>query len=239
MVHILIADDHALLRDGLKPFVSQVGTDVIIHEAGDFATAHSIIANKPIDLAMLDLRMPGMKGMAGAARLRQEFPDTCMAIISGWMTHEDALLGLQIGVMGYLPKSLSGSAMVHALRLIMAGEAYYPPSILVPDPKQTEAVSSLAPLTTSKPMGSVESGPQKHQNLQSLDVLTRREKEILTHLVEGASNRQIADKLGLTEITIKSHLRNVFRKIGASNRTQAVTFALNCGIKAASEQMGS
>ncbi len=230
MVNILIADDHALLRDGLKPYVSQAAETVVIHEASDFASARAIIAEHPLDLAMLDLRMPGMQGMAGAARLRQEFPDAPMAIISGWMTHEHALLAVQLGFIGYIPKSLSGTAILHVVRLMLCGESYYPPQILIPDP-------SHLPLMPEPPIATVQppKAAEDKEDQLSLSILTRREKEILTHLVEGASNRKIAENLGLTEITIKSHLRNVFRKIGATNRTQAVTFALNCGIRAASD----
>jgi len=218
VVHILISDDHALLRDGLKPFVAQVSTDITIHEAYDFASTQNIMANNLLDLVILDLRMPGMNGMDGATRLRHEFPKIPMVIISGNMSQDDAILAIDLGILGYLPKSLSGTSMMHALRLMLCGTPYYPPELFISSrdliPEKTSAASKSSP---------------------SLDILTRREKEILTHLVGGASNRKIAEGLGLTEITIKSHLRNVFRKIGATNRTQAVTFALNEGIEPAAD----
>lgn len=206
MMKVLIADDHALLRDGLKPFVSRVGEDVAILESCDYPSTHEVMAAHRPDLVLLDLKMPGMDGTDGVLRLRRAFPDVRIVIVTGWVTRSDVLEAMRLGVSGYLPKSLNGTAMMHALRLILCGVPYYPPEVL----------TAAAPHERSP-----------------LSALTRREYEILTQLVGGASNKEIAKVLGLTEITIKSHLRNVFRKIGASNRTQAVALALHEGVKAA------
>jgi DNA-binding NarL/FixJ family response regulator len=114
---------------------------------------------------------------------------------------------------------LNGTAMMHALRLILCGVPYYPPEVLTAEPTGTR-------------MDNAPSSAPPHER-SPLSVLTRREYEILTQLVGGASNKEIAKILGLTEITIKSHLRNDFRKIGATNRTQAVALALHEGVRAA------
>ncbi len=174
-------------------------------------------AQRP-DLVLLDLKMPGMDGTDGVLRLRRAFPDVRIVIVTGWVTRSDVLEAMRLGVSGYLPKSLNGTAMMHALRLILCGVPYYPPEVLTAaDAAPTAAGESAATPRERSP----------------LSALTRREYEILTQLVGGASNKEIAKVLGLTEITIKSHLRNVFRKIGASNRTQAVALALREGVKAA------
>ncbi len=213
---VLIADDHALLRDGLKPFVSKISDDVAIFESCDYPSTHEILASETPDLVLLDLRMPGMDGTDGVLRLRRAFPDVRVVIVTGWVTRSDVIEAMRLGVSGYLPKSLNGTAMLHALRLILCGVPYYPAEVLVAD---------AAPALTADPSQPSERSP--------LSALTRREYEILTQLVGGASNKEIAKVLGLTEITIKSHLRNVFRKIGATNRTQAVALALREGVKAA------
>lgn len=218
MMKVLIADDHALLRDGLKPFVSKVGDEVTILESYDYPSTHDVIAAEHPDLVLLDLRMPGMDGTDGVLRLRRAFPNTRVVIVTGWVSRTDVLESMRLGVAGYLPKSLNGTAMMHALRLILCGVPYYPPEVLANESIQPQAdPDSMATPHDRSP----------------LSALTRREYEILTQLVGGASNKEIARVLGLTEITIKSHLRNVFRKIGATNRTQAVALALREGVQAA------
>ncbi|SBW11547.1 putative two-component DNA-binding response regulator (LuxR family) [uncultured Alphaproteobacteria bacterium] len=211
---VLIADDHALLRDGLRPFVSKISDDVTIFESCDYPSTHEILATETPDLVLLDLRMPGMDGTDGVLRLRRAFPEARIVIVTGWVTRSDVIEAMRLGVAGYLPKSLNGTAMLHALRLILCGVPYYPAEVLVADAAPAIAADQ----------------PGERSPLASL---TRREYEILTQLVGGASNKEIAKVLGLTEITIKSHLRNVFRKIGATNRTQAVALALREGVKAA------
>lgn len=213
---VLIADDHALLRDGLKPFVSKISDDVTVFESCDYPSTHETLATEAPDLVLLDLRMPGMDGTDGVLRLRRAFPDVRIVIVTGWVTRSDVVEAMRLGVSGYLPKSLNGTAMLHALRLILCGVPYYPAEVLVAD---------VAPSPSTEPGQPAERS--------QLSTLTRREYEILTQLVGGASNKEIAKVLGLTEITIKSHLRNVFRKIGATNRTQAVALALREGVKAA------
>ena len=213
---VLIADDHALLRDGLKPFVSKIDEAVTILESCDYPSTHEIMATAKPDLVLLDLRMPGMDGTDGVLRLRRAFPEARIVIVTGWVTRSDVIEAMRLGVVGYLPKSLNGTAMLHALRLILCGVPYYPSEVLVADAAPTLIAESSQPNERSP-----------------LSALTRREYEILTQLVGGASNKEIAKVLGLTEITIKSHLRNVFRKIGATNRTQAVALALREGVKAA------
>lgn len=213
---VLIADDHALLRDGLKPFVSKVDDAVTILESCDYPSTHEIMAAAKPDLVLLDLRMPGMDGTDGVLRLRRAFPEAKIVIVTGWVTRSDVIEAMRLGVVGYLPKSLNGTAMLHALRLILCGVPYYPSEVLVADAAPALVAESSQPNERSP-----------------LSALTRREYEILTQLVGGASNKEIAKVLGLTEITIKSHLRNVFRKIGATNRTQAVALALREGVKAA------
>lgn len=211
---VLIADDHALLRDGLRPFVSKISDDVTIFESCDYPSTHETLATENPDLVLLDLRMPGMDGTDGVLRLRRAFPEARIVIVTGWVTRSDVIEAMRLGVAGYLPKSLNGTAMLHALRLILCGVPYYPAEVLVADAAPAIAADQ----------------PGERSPLASL---TRREYEILTQLVGGASNKEIAKVLGLTEITIKSHLRNVFRKIGATNRTQAVALALREGVKAA------
>ncbi len=189
MMKVLIADDHALLRDGLKPFVSKVADDVNILESFDYPSTHEIMAAERPDLVLLDLKMPGMDGIDGVLRLRRASPDCRIVIVTDWVTRGNVLEAMRLGVSGYLPKSLNGTAMMHALRLILCGVPYYPPEVLTAE-------------ATEPRMGGEPSSALPHER-SPLSVLTQREYEILTQLVGGASNKEIAKILGLTEITIQ------------------------------------
>ncbi len=175
MMKVLIADDHALLRDGLKPFVSRVGEDVSILESCDYPSTHEVMAAQRPDLVLLDLKMPGMDGTDGVLRLRRAFPDVRIVIVTGWVTRSDVLEAMRLGVSGYLPKSLNGTAMMHALRLILCGVPYYPPEVLT----AADAAPTAAGESADTP-----------RERSPLSALTRREYEILTQLVGAPRTRK-------------------------------------------------
>ena len=211
---ILVADDHGLVRDGLKPFLRELDSGVSIHEAAtlDEALAKAA-ACASLGLIVLDLNMPGMDGLAGLERLHALYPETPIVILSGHVSRADVMAAVRAGAVGYIPKTVGGSSMVNALRLVLSGETYVPAMVFTePETVQPQQV----------PLGA-----------QPLATLSPREREILEHLVSGSTNKEIARKLELQEITIKIHLRNVYRKIGAVNRAQAVRIALSGGLLAA------
>jgi DNA-binding NarL/FixJ family response regulator len=129
-----------------------------------------------------------------------------VVILSGHVERENVLAAVRAGVAGYIPKTISGAALINALRLVLEGETYLPSSILV-DSAASDRKIPPSPLST----------------------LSAREREILGYLIEGLTNKEIARLLDLQEITIKIHLRNVYRKIGAVNRAQAVRIAMTAG----------
>ena len=209
-MHILIADDHSLVRDGLKPFLSELAEGVGILDAGTLDDALKVAETvDDLGLVLLDLRMPGMNGFQGIARMREAHPDIRLVILSGHVERDDVLAAIQHGANGYIPKTISGASLINALRLVLAGETYLPTSILL------ESGSS--------------SSERKPASATPLAGLSGREREILGYLIEGQTNKEIARKLDLQEITIKIHLRNVYRKIGAVNRAQAVRIAMSAG----------
>ncbi|HTH15039.1 MAG TPA: response regulator transcription factor [Magnetospirillum sp.] len=214
---ILVADDHKLVRDGLKPFLQELAPDVNILDAAniDEALAASA-ANNDIGLVLLDLMMPGMDGLKGLEALRAKCPDTPVVIVSGFSSRDHVVAAVQAGAAGFIPKTVSGTAMVNALRLVLSGEKYLPSSTFFDDPSNQMTMPMAAP---AKPAGVP----------PPFDKLSRREAEILALLVEGRTNKEIAICLDLQEITIKVHLRNVYRKIGAANRAQAVRIAMSSG----------
>ena len=208
---ILVADDHALVRDGLKPFLCELDPDTSILDAANLDEAVRIAkASAKLALILLDLKMPGMDGARGIEILHRIHPGVPVVILSGHVERQDVLAAVRAGASGYIPKTVSGPALVNALRLVLSGESYLPSSILL-DSGVAPPPADVSPLSTLSP----------------------REQEILGFLIEGQTNKEIARRLDLQEITIKIHLRNAYRKIGAVNRAQAVRIAMSAGWQAA------
>lgn len=217
-MQILVADDHKLVRDGLKPFLGELHADAHILEAATFAEAlAAATAADKLALILLDLKMPGMDNLNGLESLRQHFPDVPIVILSGHVSRTMVLAAAQAGAAGYIPKTISGAAMINALRLVLSGERYLPSEMFFGS--EGDNADDAKPAPAALPEGS------------PLTRLSVRERDILNHLVDGRTNKEIARQLDLQEITIKVHLRNVYRKIGASNRAQAVRIALSSGWK--------
>ncbi|KJS41966.1 MAG: hypothetical protein VR70_04530 [Rhodospirillaceae bacterium BRH_c57] len=202
----MIADDHAMVRDGLRPFIASVADDVQVVEA---ASLDDVLAAADVaepDILLLDLSMPGMEGAASVAALCERLVRTRVVVLSGDTASETVRGVLLSGACGFLPKTLHAETIVHALRLILSGGTYFPASALA---------------ERKEPMARPPTG---------CGDLTAREREILAMIAQGATNKHIARALDLTEITVKTHLRNIFRKIGVQNRTQAAAWALREGM---------
>ena len=215
-MNVLLADDHRLVREGLKLLIARLGDDVDILEADDFGQAMSLAESaEDLDLIILDLSMPGMDGLAGLDRMRGVRPGVPVVILSGTFERKLVLDALMRGAYGYIPKTLAGKAMLSALQLIVAGEKFVPSIILDDDHAGQSGGNgqSRAPVPLDNPI---------HK-------LTRRQRDVLSLLAEGHPNKEIARQLELQEVTVKVHLKGVFRKLGATNRTQAVRIAIGLG----------
>jgi len=217
-MQILVADDHKLVRDGLKPFLQELSPDVEILDAANIDEAVAAVSTATtLGLVLLDLMMPGMDGLKGLETLKSKCPSVPVVIVSGFSSREHVVAAVQAGASGFIPKTVSGTAMVNALRLVLSGEKYLPSSTFFDDPANQMMMPPAA--APAKPVGVP----------PPFDKLSRREAEILLLLIEGRTNKEIAICLDLQEITIKVHLRNVYRKIGAANRAQAVRIAMSSG----------
>ena len=214
-MQILLADDHRLVRDGIRFFLVRLASDVTIIEAETFDEALSLASKADdLDLIILDLGMPGMNGLTGLEVMRTRFPDVPVVILSGSYHRSDVLNALDRGAHGYIPKTLSGKAMLNALQLVISGERYVPSIIFAEShPGQSMGRSNGGALAADSP----------------LQRLTPRERDVLALLSKGYSNKEIARDLELQEVTVKVHLKGVFRKLGAANRTQAVKIAMQLG----------
>lgn len=207
-MEILLADDHKLLREGLKPFLFQLADDVIVLEAANYdETQQAAAAARNLKLILLDLAMPGMTGPRSVEQLHAEHPDIPVVILSGDARRETVRSSLQAGASGFISKTVSGAAMVDALRLVLAGETCLPANLNGDDIDDDDAPSV-------DPRAEI-------AGLSELD------REILTFVMDGLTNKQIGRRVGLQEVTIKAHLRSLYRRIGAANRAQAVRIALD------------
>ena len=212
-MQIILADDHKLIRDGLRSFLLEVdgGAEILEASSLDEAVDQARQASS-LGLVLLDLMMPGMNNLGGLEVMRAACPTIPIVVLSGYSSRDHVISAIQAGAAGFIPKTVSGSTMVSALKLVLSGERYLPSS------------SFLEP--QSQPISS----PSGNGNGQGpFNRLTRREVEVLDLTVRGGTNKEIANGLGLKEITVKVHLRNIYRKIGASNRAQAVRLAMSAG----------
>ncbi len=194
---ILHADDHPMFREGLRFFLQLLGTQVTVLEAGNLRAALDKLALEwPVDLLLLDLQMPGMGEIEGFLAIRRAYPALPVVIVSGVNDPQIIRTLLDGGARGYIPKFTGSEQLMDALRRVLNGEVYVPDALFLPPPQAA---------------GNGESAP-----------LTSRQLQILPLLAEGMPNKRIADVLGLTEGTVKQHLKDLFRRLNASNRTQAV-----------------
>lgn len=204
-MRVLIADDHELLRDTLALWFRQEG--IAVTPARDLASALSAVAaEEPFDLVLLDYGMPGMNGLEGLARALEAGRGARVALMSGIAPRDVAETALRIGAAGFLPKTLPARSLVHAVRSMATGERYAPPDFL------TAAVDAPAP----NPLA---------------ERLSPRERQVLEGLCAGKSNKEIARDLGVREPTVKLHVKTLYRKIGAHNRTQAAMIAMQAGLR--------
>jgi DNA-binding NarL/FixJ family response regulator len=230
-VRIIVADDHGLVRDSLRQYLEQLDTSVEIDDAASLHDVRTHADEKP-DLVLLDLQMPGMNGPRSIADVRQMFPDSRIVVVSGLTDPVVIRSVIQYGANGYIPKTARGKSLVTALKLVLDGETYLPSALLE---EANSLTASLPPGATpgfqengfaSFGNGSTDAGKPLAGGFEKLSV---RESAALRLLISGKSNKEIARELDLQEVTVKVHLRNVYRKIKATSRTDAVRIALQQG----------
>ena len=213
---ILIADDHQLLADALAQLVRDNEEDSKVLQASSFEDAMKTMKREDkVEIVLLDYDLPGMDGFNGLDKFTGKFPKTPCAIFSGNPDAEVATDALSRGAAGIIPKSLSAPAFFHAIKLIQVGEKFIPSELYEDMAAQSQKTrqEGLSAASFVKKTG-----------------LSRRETEVLQALVQGISNKLIGDQLGVEEVTIKLHLRRVYKKIKVANRTQAVKLAMANGL---------
>ena len=212
-IRIVVADDHPVVRDGLVAMLRADPAFDIVGEAANGAEAVRLVEATAPDVLLLDLEMPGLDGVAVLRRLRESGSRTRAIVFTVFDTDERIIAAVEAGAQGYLLKGVPRAEMFAAIRAVHAGGSLLQPVVAA---RVLEHVASRA-------RGGDALSPEEI-------VLTPRESDVLQLLARGRSNKQIAATLGVSERTVKFHVSALFTKLGATNRTEAVTRAIQAGL---------
>ena len=200
-IRVFVVDDHPVVRSGLQTMMESTSEFALAGMAASGEEALDNIATSGSDVLLLDLRMPGMTGLELMDRLRERHMTLPIVILTNYHSDEDIFRAFQAGAMAYLLKSASGEELLNTIRMVHAGERWIPASI----------ARQLA-----ERLGRVE--------------LSAREREVLIHVAKGLTNREIGERLFISDKTVRNHVINCLEKLGARDRTEATTIALRRGL---------
>ena len=200
-IRLLVVEDHHIVRQGLVALLNAVPDMTVVAEASDGAGGVESFRRQQPDVALMDLRLPGMGGAEAVAKIRAEFPNARIIVLTTFDGDEDIYRALQAGARGYLLKGMFGDELLDAIRAVHAGKTRIPPVV-------AERLAAR--------MGGSE--------------LTGREMAVLELIVAGKSNKEIGHELSISEATVKTHINNLLSKMGVTDRTQATTAAIQRGL---------
>jgi DNA-binding NarL/FixJ family response regulator len=200
-IRVLCVDDHPLLREGIASVLEELEDIELVGSVDNGSRAIEAFAHLQPDVTLMDLRMPDMDGLTAMATIRQHTPDAKVIVLTTYPGDVQALNALKAGAMGYLLKSSLGNALLDTIRAVHAGKRVIPEEVAAAI-GQHAADHALSP----------------------------REIDVLRRVAAGQANKRIARDLGISESTVKAHIRSILPKLGASDRTHAVTIALKRGI---------
>ncbi|HVU70722.1 MAG TPA: response regulator transcription factor [Ktedonobacteraceae bacterium] len=215
-LRILVADDHLIVRKGLRLLLEEMGEGFhLVGEAVDGLQAIHLTGELQPDVVLMDVRMPGMDGLAAIEQIHQSWPQVAVVILTTYNDDEALLRGLQAGACGYILKEASAETLFHALRTAARGEFLLQPEVMARVLAQTRPMA-LPPREASAETSSHE--------------LTERERAILAAVARGERSKEIAQHLGISERTVKAHLTNIYTKLHVDSRASAVAVALERGL---------
>ncbi|MFC7751193.1 response regulator [Paenibacillus thermoaerophilus] len=226
-VKILIADDHQLLREGVKRILNMEDDFVVVGECGDGIQVLELCNSLNPDVVLMDINMPVQNGVASTEKIREYFPNIKVVILS---IHDDesyVFETLRKGAVGYLLKDMEAESLVQAIRSVVEGHAYIHPKVTGKLINQLRRMTYLDGSGTIPAAGIKETAATYTASPSS--PLTRREAEVLRLMSEGKSNRAIGDFLFISEKTVKNHVSSILQKLEVDDRTQAVIIAIKNG----------
>ena len=214
MLRILIADDHLIIRQGLRLILETADDLALVGEAADGAEALRLAAELHPDVVLMDLRMPGMDGLTAIQRLHAEQPAVAVVILTTFNEDELMMKGLRAGAKGFLLKDTDRETLFQTIRAAARGETLLRPDVLA------RVLAFSAPAAPE---------PQPHRTVQGLG-LSEREREVLAGVARGERSKEIAARLGITERTVKAHLASIYNRLGVDSRAAAIAVAAQKGI---------
>ena len=209
-IRVLIVDDHAVVREGLRTFLELQDGIEVAGEAGDGEQAIRLASELEPDVILMDLVMPGVDGVTAMRAVRKRSPRSRVIVLTSFLDDERLMPAIEAGADGYLLKDVEPSELARAIRTAQTGQAMIAPSV---------AGRLLRTLSRPRSASTVDA-----------DQLTRREREVLELIAAGRSNKRIAFELGIAEKTVKTHVGHVFAKLGVTDRTQAALIAVRSGL---------
>jgi DNA-binding NarL/FixJ family response regulator len=213
-IRVLIVDDQALIREGLETLLGLSSGIEVVGTASDGEEAVRLVAERQPDVVLMDLRMPRCDGVEATRQITRQWPNSRVIALTTY-ADDDSIFGvLEAGAMGYLTKDAGARAIAQAIRAVHEGEALLDPAVQARLIRQLRAgqPSALTPA------------------LSLPDALTPRENEVLRLIAQGLNNREVAERLVVAEATVKTHINNLFSKIGVRDRAQAVVYAMRHGL---------
>ena len=213
-IRVLLVDDHAMVRRGMRDFLELHDDLEIVGEAADGAAAIETAAALRPDVVVMDLLMPGVDGIEATTRIKADNPETEIVAITSFVEEARVIAALEAGASGFLLKDAEADELAAAIRAAAEGEVHLDPAV----------AGIVARRMRNGVAGGVPTGPE------SLASLTARERDVLAAVARGLSNRAIADQLGITERTARTHVSNILAKLGLASRTQAALLAVQHGV---------
>lgn len=214
-IRIVLVDDTSMFRDGLQLVIERQGDMTVVGQAADGAESLQVVEQTRPDIVLMDVRMPVMDGVEATRRIRTLVPSTHVLVLTTYSDDEYIVEALKAGAVGYLLKDMQSRDLIQAIRAVHQG------GVLILPPLAARLLSESTK-TSSQP-------PAEPEAIRLGD-LTPRESEILKLVAHGMTNREIADRLHLTEGTVKNHMSAVYAKLHARDRAQAVSFAMRQGL---------
>lgn len=213
-IRLFLCDDHTLFRQGIRKLLELEGDITVVGEANNGLEMLEMLKKAGPDIVLMDIGMPKMDGVTATYKIKKLLPSTGIIILTVYEDEPHIFQAIKAGAMGYLLKDVSFDDLIEAIRRVSKGEALIQPVIA------TKVLKEFAMVDKRK----IKEGDKFYSDL------TEREKEILRLIALGGTNKEIAQKLGITEKTVKNHISNIFQTLHVNNRTQAAIYVLEKGI---------